>query len=99
MDTTKKEQITTTKITHLITCDVCGKEINRSDELEDGYFDNFGRYEQSFQIWPSGVRVVSCWGEQTQTFALKADLCKECAEKKTQDIITALHDLGFKEVH
>lgn len=99
MDTTEKEQVTTTKITHVITCDVCGKEINKSVELEDGYFENVGKYEQSFQIWPAGGRVGTRWGEHPMTCRFKADLCTECAKNKTQDIITALYDLGFREVH
>ena len=66
---------------HNFFCDNCGKELGSSVEYDDGYYAQCGEYEQKIYI--------DDWYE------IKANYCKDCAEKKTQEIISAIKAIGF----
>ena len=67
---------------HQFFCDECGAELGVSTEYDDGYYAKFGEYNQQVQI--NGV-----W------YKLHANYCPECAATKTNDIISAITNLGF----
>ena len=68
---------------HKFSCDGCGNDLGSSVECDDGYYEQLGEYEQKFYILNNG------------RYAIKANYCKKCAEKKTQEIVSALEALGF----
>ena len=68
---------------HHFLCDGCGKELGSSVEYDDGYYEQCGSYEQKV--------YVDGWYE------FKANYCKDCAEKKTQEIISAIQAMGFEK--
>lgn len=88
MDNIETKEIRTTQTTHIITCDKCGKEICRSEEYDDGYWENPAEYEQKMLVNMPGAN---------ERYKLTADLCRNCAEKKTAEIIEALKSLGFEK--
>lgn len=84
METIKTER--SDRKIHTFFCDGCGKELGSSVEYDDGYYENYGEYEQKFYI--------NGW------YTIRANYCEECAKKKNQEIVSALEAIGFfKEKH
>ena len=83
MEEVKTREIKTQEIKHIFYCDNCKKELGYSIEGEDGYYEEYGRYEQSFFLYGSS------W------FKLHLNLCEDCKKSKDEQIANALLKLGF----
>lgn len=70
-------------IEHDFYCDECNKFLGTSRELHDGYYSELGHYERQFYL--------NGW------YKIDTTLCEECSEKKTNQIVKALTELGFKK--
>ena len=68
--------------THTFYCDICNKPIGKSEEDDDGYYNELGAYRQDFYL-------------NGKWFYLKRNLCNECKNKFNEKIKTSLLDLGF----
>ena len=80
----KKKQIKT-KILHEIYCDDCGKYLGTSEEYEDGYYEEDGKFEM-------GVYIPEyCWYHINKCF------CEECKEKFVSKFRNTILELGFKQ--
>ncbi len=82
MEKVKTREIKTQEIKHIFYCDNCKKELGYSIEGEDGYYEEYGRYEQGFFDGAS-------W------YKLHLNLCENCKKIKTEQIVNALLKLGF----
>lgn len=71
--------------THTFYCDKCGKELGVSEEYDDGWYEELGKYEESFYIHTKG------W------YKLHKNLCNFCWGKYTNKIADALLELGFEK--
>lgn len=75
----------TTTYYHTFYCDECGKELGTSEEYDDGYYDEYGSFELSFNLEDDGwYRVKKC-------------LCEECKEKYLANLIDTLKKYGFEK--
>ena len=90
MEKTTKVSKTVVREEHSFYCDDCGKHLGTSQEYEDGYYQTFGEFEQSFCLKHSNM-----WNGKSEWFELKKCLCDECKEKTLLRIKSALLDLGF----
>lgn len=81
----RKETVSQEIKYHEFYCDGCGKKLGESVELDDGYYDCYGDYEQSFYI--KGFARLN----------LRKNYCISCAQKKDREIVKALRGLGFIE--
>lgn len=84
MEEVKTREIKTQEIKHIFYCDNCKKELDSSIECEDGYYEEYGRYEQSFFDGVSWCK-------------LHLNLCEDCKKNKTEQIVNALLKLGFEK--
>ena len=83
MEEVKTREIKTQEIKHIFYCDNCKKELGYSIVGEDGYYEEYGRYEQSFFLYGSS------W------YKLHLNLCEDCKKSKAEQIANALLKLGF----
>lgn len=83
MEEVKTREIKTQEVKHIFYCDNCKKELGYSIEGEDGYYEEYGRYEQSFFLYGSS------W------YKLHLNLCEDCKKSKAEQIANALLKLGF----
>lgn len=82
----EKIRITNETIEHIehdFYCNECNKFLGTSRELHDGYYPKLGHYERQFYL--------NGW------YKIDTTLCEECSEKKTNQIVQALIELGFKK--
>ena len=82
MEKTTTEIVEEENISHSFFCDICGKQIGQSEEWDDGYYVTHGDYSADF-LFGHWYRLEMC-------------LCDDCAQKKTNDILRTIKDLGFK---
>lgn len=68
---------------HDFYCDECEKFLGTTREFYDGYYSKLGNYEQTCYL--------------DGQYKIKATLCDECATKKTDKIIQALSEVGYKK--
>ena len=81
----KVETINKTKVVtnHNFYCDSCGKYLGSSEELDDGYYDEIGKFRLGFCVDNKWYRVNKCF-------------CKKCKSDYLQKVINNLFDLGFE---
>ena len=70
-------------IVHKIYCDECNTYIGNSEEYDDGWYEELGKYRQDFYI------PKHSW------FYFQKTLCHHCREEMDKKIIDALIKLGF----
>lgn len=68
---------------HYFYCDDCGIEIGHSQEYDDGYYAELGKFELKWYT-PNG------W------YKLKKCLCKSCERKVIITVCEALESVGFE---
>ena len=73
-----------TKVTHKFFCDECGCFIDESEEYEDGWYPC-----DCCREWK--IFIDGRW------YYKKAELCDDCTNKVTNNIINALEKLGFTD--
>lgn len=83
MTKTKKIKSTTNVVEFY--CDNCKKFLGESEEFDDGYVPELGEYEQE-------IFINNDW------YRIEKNLCDECKQKLTKDIIDSLKKLGFKKM-
>lgn len=83
MEEVKTREIKTKEIKHIFYCDGCKKELGSSIECDDGYYEERGYYSQVFFV------TGDSW------YKLHLNLCEDCKQNKTEQIINALLKLGF----
>ncbi len=71
---------------HTFYCDKCNCLLGDTTEAEDGYYEDFGRYERSVVIPDKGY------------YGIRLNLCNKCKEKMDNEIEQALLKLGFKRL-
>jgi len=84
MEETKTKEVKAQEITHIFYCDNCKKYLGESVECDDGYYEEYGRYEQSCCI-------------HKKIYDLNLHLCDKCKAIYNKRIVEALKNLGFKE--
>ena len=84
MEKIVKKPITTMRSEHHFECDLCGKYIGMSLELEDGYYEQLGKYSRSFYI-------------DKEWYEINKTLCEDCQKVITSKLIMALKDIGFEK--
>ena len=70
---------------HTFYCDKCNCLLGDTIEADDGYYEDFGRYERSVILPNKGY------------YEIKLNLCDKCKEKMDNEIEQALLKLGFKK--
>ena len=70
--------------THHFYCDDCNKYLGKSQEYDDGWYQDFGEFKLEFYL-PSG------WYEVNKC------LCDECRQKFLQKVEKTLVELGFEK--
>lgn len=81
----KVETINKTKVVtkHNFYCDGCGKYLGSSEELDDCYYDEPGKFNLE-------LCVDSKWYKLNRCF------CEKCKSDYLQKIINSLYNLGFE---
>ena len=79
--TTKTVEVET--ITHKFYCDECGVFLGETEECDDGYYDEIGKYEWEFRI-----------GDWLRK---KGNYCPDCGPKVRERIVSTLEGLGFEK--
>ncbi len=79
-----KKDITTSEIEFY--CDNCRKFLGKSEEYDNGCYEEIGKFEESFYF-----DELDTWYE------LKKHLCDKCKTEMTQKIKNELIKLGFKK--
>ena len=82
MEKVVKKPITTIRHEHYFECDLCGKPIGMSLELEDGYYEELGLCEIDIYI--------DDW------YRYRKILCEECQKIIASKVVMALIDIGFE---
>lgn len=85
MEKVRDEKVMTVKTTHEFFCDECGIKIGESTEYDDGWYPEYGEYEQSICTRSFG------W------YKLHKNLCSNCANIYDLKIKEALINLGFEK--
>lgn len=85
MEETEIKEIVTEECTHIFYCDNCNKKLGESIELDDGYYEEFGVYRQSFNIKNLG------------SYKMNLNLCDECKKIYDKKIVDAITAIGFVE--
>ena len=75
------------RLVHVFYCDVCGKKIMESTELDDGWYPEPAKVEESIFI-----NYKRKWYEYES-----GHLCKKCLEKERGLLFEKLMNIGFKE--
>lgn len=78
------EQVTKTvvKTTHHFYCDMCHTYLGSSQEYDDGYYAELGKFDLSFCLPDSWYESNKC-------------LCDACKQEYLEDIYESLKTLGF----
>lgn len=71
---------------HTFRCDNCNDFLGQSIECDDGYYEDFGRYNVS-------IFIEGTW------YCLHKNLCKNCLPNVTQDLVNTLNEKGFKKTY
>lgn len=82
MEKTREVIRSLTSIEHSFYCDECGKHIGTSTEHDDGWYQDFGKFEVKMYI--------DGW------YYLKKCLCDKCRYEFSEKLKTNLYNLGFK---
>lgn len=78
------------KTEHKFYCDYCNKFLGESTEYDDGYYEQYGEYEQT-------IYINSVDKDKKGRYYIKRYLCHECADGLTTSLINTLTALGFKK--
>ena len=74
MEKIEKREVVSIEVTHIYTCDCCGKEIGRSVELKDGHASSFGK-------------INKCAAFGNYTIDITGHLCNECESSISNEFI------------
>lgn len=85
MEQLKIREIKTQEKKHIFYCDRCQKELGESIEIDDGYYEEKGSYEQKIFINGRG------W------YNLHLCLCDKCKDIYNEKIVETLKNIGFTE--
>ncbi len=69
---------------HQFYCDECNKLLGTSTEYDDGYYAEYGRFEQSVCI-------------KSQQYTMRKCLCDQCKAAQINKIVKTLEELGFSK--
>ena len=72
------------RVTHRFYCDDCNTYLGKSEEYDDGYYQDLGEFKLKMYL-PSGWYIV------------EKCLCNECREKFLKKVENTLKELGFKK--
>lgn len=86
MERIKTEIIETEEKKHIFYCDNCKEKIGESIEWDDGYYEEIGEYEETYNTINVGH------------YQLKLHLCDKCKIVYNDKIIEAITKIGFKKV-
>lgn len=84
MEKTKETVIEVKDVEHSFYCDGCEKYLGASKEYEDGWYQKFGAFEESFCVDHNWYRIERCF-------------CDDCKKSFIKKIEAALESLGFEK--
>jgi len=73
---------------HEIYCDKCGEFICKSEEYDDGYYEDTSEYEQSICIHK---------GNSSEWYRYFSQLCGKCKRDTTNELTKILENFGFEK--
>lgn len=86
MEEIKTKKIEVEERKHIFYCDNCKEKIGESIEYDDGYYEEIGKYEETY----NSRNVVGY-------YRLNLHLCDKCKIVYNNKIIEAITKIGFKK--
>ena len=86
MEEIETKIIQTEERNHLFYCDNCKEKIGEFIEYDDGYYEEIGKYEETYKSRNVG------------SYQLELHLCDKCKIVYNNKIIEAITKIGFKKV-
>jgi hypothetical protein len=83
MEKTIKEIVQVERASHEFYCDECNKYLGTSEEYEDGWYQELGKFEQKIYI--------------DKWYRFKKCLCDNCQKSFIENLKVVLKNIGFEK--